>query len=366
METRRTFLQKATIGSMLTAANSAGSSITNNVTERQPGRMRTYNIPHTDLTVSRIAYGCAMLTDWERTPLSSDTIENATRVINTAYDNGITFFDLADEYGFGKAELAFGRVLKQEPWLRHNIVIQSKCGLIFDRVFKPGDPYGCDLSHRHIVTATEESLGRLGVDYLDILLLHWPDVLVRPEEVAHAFDELHRSGKVRYFGVSNHTASQIDLLKKSISRPIVANQIHLSLASSSLIAGGLAAILDASYGPHDYTELPVTLDYCRLHDIQIQAYSPLRGELLAPPPNATPEVKLAAQALANMAMQKNSTPPAIALAWLLHHPARIAPIIGTARPEHILEDCVADRVALTDDEWYSLLYSAVKIRSRAV
>src|SRR5262249_25406656 len=134
-----------------------------------------------------------------------------------------------------------------------------------------------DCSYNHIVTAVEGSLRRLGTDHLDILLLHWPDLLMKPQEIAQAFDELHRSGKVRYFGVSNHAAGQIALLRKHVRQPLVANQIYFGLSTSAQVAGGVGADLwDSPGGSHVYTELQHTFDYCRANDIQLQAYSPLR------------------------------------------------------------------------------------------
>jgi predicted oxidoreductase len=318
--------------------------------------MKTYRIPHTDLVVSRIAYGCAMLgLDWKSPDFVAKTVPN----INTAYEQGITFFDTADVYGFGQAEVALGEVLKQSPGLRHKIVIQTKCG---DRFTEGGS---IDNSGEYITSSVERSLRRLGVDHVDVLLLHWPDSLVEPEDVAKAFDELQRSGKVRYFGVSNHNPNQIELLRKFARQPIVINQIQLGLAHWYTNPGPFKGPL--THG----SEGVENLDYCRAHDIQVQAYSPLRAgnigkppNLLDPPADAAPEIKNAAQALAVVANSHSTSPSAVMLAWLLHHPSRIVPIIGATTPAHVIDNCAADRVELSRFEWYSLLQVAAKIDSQ--
>jgi predicted oxidoreductase len=331
--------------------------------------MKTCRIPHTDLVVSRICYGCASLGRWDRSAVSSDDIAGAARVIGAARDNGITFFDLADIYAFGKAETLLGEVLRQSPGLREQLVIQSKCGQRFADGWKFGDPVRADLSHAHIVAAVEGSLGRLRTDRLDILLLHLPDALVQPEEVAQAFDELQRSGKVRHFGVSNHSAAQIELLQRSVRQPIVVNQIHLGLAHPYALVEGMEFTLQQAKGiflDRGYTGIAGagTFEYCRLHDIQVQAWSPLRGELLNPTPKASPELVRTARLLAELAQRKSTTPAAVGLAWLLRHPAGILPITGAVNAQHIAENCAADRVNLSADEWYDLFAAACALKPR--
>lgn len=311
-------------------------------------------IPRTDLTISRLAFGCAMLGwDWS----SPDFVARTIPIIRTAYEQGITFFDLADVYGNGNSEAALGAVVKQSPGLRHKVVIQSKCG---DR-FKDG--YTIDNSREHIVTSVEGSLRRLGTEYLDVLLLHWPDSLVQPEEVAKAFDELKRSGKVRYFGVSNHSPTQYELLQKYVHEPLIANQIELGLLHWYLIPRDMKA----SWVHTD--EGVATLDYCRLHDVWVQAYSPLKADdignapsLLNPPADAAPEVREMVQLLADLSKKYDANPAAVMLAWLLLHPAGITPIIGATKTQHVADDCVADRIKLTREEWYTLLAAATKVR----
>ena len=359
MSTRREFLTQAAVATFIasTAAAAAGAAQVKaapgatTTTAKPGGTMKTYTVPHTDLVVSRLAYGNAMLgTDWN----SPDFIAQSVPVMQAAYEQGITFFDTADVYGHGKSELALGQVLKASPGSRRRLVIQSKCSIREGGVI--------DSSREHIKDAVEGSLKRLGTDYLDILLLHWPDSLIEPEEVGRAFDELHAAGKVRYFGVSNYSPYQIELLRKHVRQPLVANQIQLGLAHWYTEPGASKAAI--THG----AEGVVTLDYCRLQEIQVQAYSPLRGanigkppNLLNPPPDASPEVRKAADTLHDVARSHDTSPAAIMLAWLLHHPAGIMPVIGATKVEHVIDNCAADRIELSRAEWYSLLRAAAPI-----
>lgn len=330
--------------------------------------MQTLPVPQTELRVSRIAYGCAGLAPWGNQPLGAADLARATTIVNTAYDNGITLFDHADIYGGGKAETVFGQVLRQSPGLRDRIVIQSKCG----QKVMPGGVVYADLSRAHIVAAVEGSLQRLGTDRLDLLLLHIADALVEPEEVAQAFESLHRDGKVRHFGVSNHNATQIELLQRYVRQPLVANQIHLGLGHPHALADGMeftagvASSARNSGDGHLSVAGPGTVDFCRQHDIQVQAWSPLRGGVLNPTADASAQIKQTAEVLAEIAQARNAAPAAIALAWLLRHPAGIVPITGASRPEHIVENATADRIDLSRDEWYRLFAAATDLRSRAL
>ena len=355
MSTRRSFLTQAAAGTVLSTASSrAADPVAAGTTVGT--RIRTSRIPHTDLMVSRIAFGASAF--------GSDI--DVARMINTIYDEGITFFDHADIYG----EEPFGQALRQSPGLRNKIVIQTKCGVVVpQRSQVSATDLFMDCSRDHIISAAEGSLRRLGIDHLDVLLLHWPDALVEPGEVAEAFDKLEHSGKVRYFGVSNHTPSQIDLLRKHVRQRLVANQIYLALENACLIVGGLAvlgepaAVWGNTRNPYNSISAVDTIDYCRLHEMQIQAWSPLQGDLLRPRADTKPEIKHAAQVLADLAKTKNTTPAAVALAWLMRHPAGIVPIISSTKPEHVREDCAADRVFLSREEWYTLL-NATKPESR--
>ena len=318
--------------------------------------MKTYRIPRTDLDVTRIAYGCMKIGGrWDRDPMTADEKARGERAVAAAVEQGFNLFDHADIYCMGKSEAVFGDILRANPGLRDRIVIQSKCGIRFPNDPRPGDPHRFDFSYEHIVASVEGSLKRLQTDRLDVLLLHRPDALVEPEEVARAFDELHRAGKVRYFGVSNHTPWQISLLQKHLTQPIIANQIELSLLHADLIDDGIVA----NQQPHGYTTATGTLDYCREHGILVQAWSPVGGGRLFDAKRQSDErTQKTAAFVTKMGQAKQTTPEAIALAWLLRHPAGIQPIIGTVEPARIVASVAADGVSMSREEWYELFVAA--------
>jgi predicted oxidoreductase len=308
--------------------------------------MKTQPIPNSDLEVSRIGYGCMQLSQaWDGAPVTAGEVSRAVELVECAVDQGVTLFDHADIYARGKSESVFGEVLRLRPELRDRIVLQSKCGIRFADDPQPGVPARYDFSRQHLVHSVEGSLRRLRTAHLDLLLLHRPDPLAEPAEVAAAFDELHRSGKVRHFGVSNHAASQISLLRNYVHQPLVVNQIELSLLHHSPISETVLA----NHPGATYSGATGLLDYCREHDIMVQAWSPLGGGRLAGPVTA-----LAAQ----LAQAKGVATEAVLLAWLLKHPAAIQPIVGTTNVERLAGSCQADETDLTREEWYSLLAAA--------
>ncbi len=317
--------------------------------------MKTIRLGNTPLEVSRIAYGSMEIGgSWDRqAPLSEQSKGDAVKAIRTALDEGINFFDHADIYCRGKSEEAFAAVWSEVPHLREKIVVQSKCGIVLENQLYEGSLANFDFSYEHIVQSVEGSLKRLQTDHLDVLLLHRPDPLVEPEEVARAFDKLQTGGKVRYFGVSNHTAAQIELLRKSLNQPLVANQVELSLLHLHLIDDGVVFNQDR---PTRVLRNEGTLEYCRLHNITLQAWGPLKSGVVitgvSNPPS--PHAQAVAQVVAKMARAKGVSPEAVALAWLLKHPARMQVIIGTTKPERIKAACQADGVDLSRDEWYGL------------
>lgn len=321
--------------------------------------MNTYRIPKTDLTVSRLAYGCMKIGGtWDHAAISAEVERNAGALVGTALDSGINFFDHADIYTCGKSETVFGRILKATPGLRERIVLQSKVGIRFaNDAYLSGEPARYDFSRAHIIRSTEAILQRLQTTHLDILLLHRPDVLVEPAEVASAFDELQASGKVRHFGVSNHTPAQIELLKRHVRQPFVVNQLEFSLAQPALVVEGVRANQPA--GVAESGLAAGILDYCRLNDTFVQAWSPIGGgKLLKASPTDTGPLAAAAKLVATLAAEKNTTPEAILLAWILRHPAGIQPIIGTTRPDRVRASAPADAVTLSREEWYALLAAA--------
>ncbi len=307
--------------------------------------MKQMQLGSSPLQVSRIALGCMRL---------SEERDQALASIRAALDQGINFFDHADIYGRGQREQTFSAIWAESPGLRDRVILQSKCGIRPAGDGADGAPARYDFSYAHIIEAVEGSLRRLQTDHLDVLLLHRPDALVEPEEVAQAFDELEQAGKVRFFGVSNHTAAQIQLLQTCVRQPLIANQLQLSVVHTQLVHDGIIFNRDdASFGSRSEG----TVEFCRLRQITIQAWGPLANGLVSGRPLPQPDARLerAAQVVAQMAAEKQVAPEAILVAWLLRHPAHIQPIIGTTNPQRIAAACQADQVELTREEWYSLL-----------
>jgi predicted oxidoreductase len=315
--------------------------------------MNTQTLGSSDLQVTRIAYGCMPLGgSWEPTLLTEETTREGVKSVRAALDQGINFFDHADIYCRGKSEEVFSAIWQEVPSLRQKIYLQSKCGIRF-----PGDagesaPHRFDFSYEHIVESVEGSLRRLKTDYLDVLLLHRPDPLVEPDEVACAFDELHRAGKVRWFGVSNHTAAQLELLRHSLRQPIVANQVAFNVIHTHMLDEG---VIFNQYNPR-LARNEGTIEYCRLHNITLQAWGALAwGQLTGRQVEGRAEnVIKATQVVSDMARQKGVSGEAILIAWILRHPAKVQAIIGTTKPERIAAACQGKGIDLTREEWYWL------------
>jgi predicted oxidoreductase len=318
--------------------------------------MKAFKLAQTNLEVSRIVLGCMGLSNrWDTSPYTPEEVRHAIQLVEIAVAQGINFFDHADIYARGKSEQVFGEVLKAIPGLRERVVIQTKCGIRFPGTPQGGEPGRYDFSYDHIVTSVDGSLKRLGIDQIDVLLLHRPDPLMEPDEVARAFDAVHRAGKVRYFGVSNFSASQMALLQKSLGHPLVVNQLEISLLHHHLINEGVGV----NQTGYTYGGTTGTLDYCRLHDIRIQAWTPVaRGRIFDPPSDAPAYVIETANLIADLARELNTSREAIALGWLLRHPAGIQPVIGTTKIERLLDSCKVDTVTLTREAWYALFTAA--------
>jgi predicted oxidoreductase len=309
--------------------------------------MQTYRLGTSDLNVSRIGYGAMSIGgSWDDTPLTDSVRKAALQVLHTALDAGINFFDHADIYCNGKSEEAFAELWKESPHLRQQIYLQTKCGIRF------APPHRFDFSYEHIIASVEGSLKRLRTDYVDVLLLHRPDPLVEPEEVARAFDELKSAGKVRWFGVSNHTAAQIEFLGKFLNQPLVANQVEFNPIHTHMLDEGIQF---NQYNAR-LTRNEGTIEYCRLHNITLQAWAPLAtGKLTGKPrPNGGAHIQIATDLVAQMAAEKGVHPEAILMAWILRHPARIQPLPGTTNPERLRAAVEADHISLTREEWYGL------------
>jgi predicted oxidoreductase len=300
--------------------------------------METIRIPGTGLDVSRIIFGCMRL---------PREYAEARVPLRAALDAGITFFDHADIYGGGHCETVFSG-LWEDGVRRESVVVQSKCGIRSGRY---------DFSYEHIMAAVEGSLTRLRTDYLDSLLLHRPDVLMEPAEVARAFDDLQASGKVRYFGVSNFTPALIDMLRRWVDQPLVANQIQLSLAHPY----AFDSYIVTGYGEQKVpTRGEGVLEDALLNDVTIQAYGPLgAGSLCGRGVGEDqPALRAAAASVAALADDLSVSREAIAVAWLLRHPAGIQPIIGTMNPARIAGACAATDFELSREQWYELYVTA--------
>lgn len=300
--------------------------------------MKKVNIGNGSLTASEIAWGC-----WR---LHSVNPKEVPALISAALEEGIDFFDHADIYGAGRCEELFAQGFAELKVPREQVVLQSKCG-IRDDYF--------DFSTEHILEAVDGILKRLRTDWLDVLLLHRPDALVEPEEVAAAFDKLHASGKVRHFGVSNQHPMQMELLRKYVRQPLIANQLQFGAAHTGMIDQGIYVNMrmDGSINRDGGV-----LDYCRLHDITIQPWSPFQygnfeGIFLGNP--KFPELNATLQKLGQ---KHDVSASAIAIAWILRHPAKMQPIIGTMNPQRLKEICKASEITLTRPEWYEVYQAA--------
>lgn len=305
--------------------------------------MQYQNIKNGPSEVSRIILGCMRM--------PSLSVQEAARQIEKAVEGGINFFDHATCYGRGEAEKRFGDALRETSIKREDLRIQSKCGLCFER-------NEFDWTKENILTSVDESLQRLKMDYLDALLLHRPDLIYDPEEVAEAFEALEKSGKVRFFGVSNVPMMQLKVLKKFVKQPLSINQLQLSITASQLI--------DQTLYINDLTtDLSLDrdnglLDYCRLEDITIQAWSPLQFGKFEGCFVDHPDFPELNQALSELAEKYNVSKTAIAIAWILRHPAKMQVIAGTMNPKHLEDYCEATKVELTHHEWYQLYLASGK------
>lgn len=293
------------------------------------------NIPE----VSAIGLGCRRITEL-------DSTEKVKELVETALEAGINFFDHADIYADGKAEAEFGRIMT--PELRKNIVLQTKCAI------RPGICY--DFSKKHILEAVDGSLKRLKTDYIDILLLHRPDALMEPEEVAEAFDILKKDGKVHCFGVSNHNPMQMELLNSCLNEHVCVNQIQFSAVHCPTIDGGFNVNIHNDAGCSRDGSL---IEYCRLKKITLQAWSPFQYDKKVFIGNE--EFLELNKVLEHMAEKYHATPNAIAVAWIMRHPAGIQTIVGSTQIKRIKEICKASDISLTREEWYEIYLSAGKV-----
>ncbi|MFL0565172.1 aldo/keto reductase family oxidoreductase [Microbacterium sp. 179-I 1D1 NHS] len=282
--------------------------------------------------------------------------EMSDEAIRGLYDScraaGVDFFDHADLYGSSRhgCERRFAEALNLGPAERDEITLQTKTGIV-------ADEWHFDHSYEHIVTSAEESLQALGTDRLDVLLLHRPDALVEPEEVARAFDHLETSGKVRAFGVSNHTPRQIDLLKTAVTQPIVANQVQLSITHSTIVAQGLASNM-AGEEDSITRDGGGLVDYSRINRITLQAWSPFQKNFFDGVIFGAPEYAELNELMDRLAAKYDVTPTAIATAWITRHPAHMQVVLGTTNPQRVTDAAAGSDIPLTRPEWYGLITAA--------
>ncbi|MHA7861451.1 aldo/keto reductase [Tessaracoccus sp. Y36] len=306
--------------------------------------MKTHRLGTTDLEVPAVVTGVMRI---------QDKTDDEIRALYTASrEAGINFFDHADIYGsapYHGCEKRFAEALRLSAAERGEIILQTKAGINKDGPF-------FDFSYEHLVRQIDDSLTALETDYLDVFLLHRPDALVEPEEVARALDEAVTAGKVRHVGVSNHTPNQIELLKRYVRQPLVANQLQLSITHAPIVAQGVAAnMVDVKQSVS--LDLGI-LDYCRLHDITVQAWSPFQaaffnGVFLG---NADyPELNAV---IDRLAAKYGVAPEGIATAWITRHPANIQVVLGTTTPERVTKAAAGADVELTRPEWYELFRAA--------
>ncbi|WP_059173771.1 aldo/keto reductase family oxidoreductase [Bacillus sp. FJAT-27445] len=314
--------------------------------------MRLMPLEKRGITSSRLVLGCMGFGgEWNNSQINERDIMEVERGLETALESGITMFDHADIYKRGKAETVFGLCLGKQPGLREKIMIQSKCGI---RPKDGSNPGRYDFSKNHILHSVDGILERLGTDYLDILLLHRPDPLMEPEEVAEAFTTLMKSGKVRNFGVSNMNTAQIKLLQSYVDSPLVVNQMEMSLKKLDWLNQGVHVNQPAGVETNFADGL---LEYCMLEMIQLQAWAPLAKGVYSGKENyTTASEKETAELVARLAEEKGTTQEAIVLGWLMRHPASIQPVIGTTNPQRILncQDSHRQAKLMTREEWYSL------------
>lgn len=305
--------------------------------------MRTLTLPGIERPASNVVLGLMRIQE------SSD--DEIRTLVGTARDAGITVIDHADIYGsrVHGCERRFGEALRLTSSEREQWVIQSKTGIVTD------GPY-FDFSYAHIKESVHGTLEALGTEYLDTLLLHRPDALVEPDEVARAFDELAVAGKVRTFGVSNHTPRQIDLLRTSVTQPLIANQLQLSITHAPMIAQGLVANMEGL--DQATVRDDGIVDYCRLNDITIQAWSPFQSKFFDGPfigSERYPELNAVIDRLAD---QYGVPAEAIAVAWITRHPARMQVVLGTTTPSRVTAAALGSELPLTRAEWYELVRAA--------
>ena len=308
--------------------------------------MHTIQLGVSSLRSSRLAYGCWRVAGtWDPSKVTAESRKAGRHAVITAFEAGYTLFDNADIYCAGEAERIFGSALKEVAGMRDKVLVLTKCGIRPAGTPRPGCPQRYDFSAEHIVDSCEQSLKRLGIETIDLFMLHRPDYLADPAEIAAAFAKLKSAGKVRHFGVSNFRPTLVTALQVACPMPLVVHQVEISLAKLDALTDG-------------------TLDQCLIEQITPQAWSPLAAGLIGAGGSAVLPSQRAYRpeqfqsTLDEIAKERGVSRVVIALAWLLKHPAKIQPVVGTITPDRIRETAKADDIELTREEWYKLLLAA--------
>lgn len=292
------------------------------------------------LAISELSLGCMRIS--KLAPADMDAL------LRTCLDVGITFFDHADIYGKGRSEVVFAESVARLGLPRESMLLQSKCGIRqVEAMF--------DFSREHILSAVDGILSRLRTDYLDVLLLHRPDALVEPDEVAEAFTRLQDAGKVSHFGVSNQNPTQMELLQRVLPQRLVFNQLQLSIAFTPLIDAGIHV-----NNKDDFAVMRDggALDYCRLRNVTVQAWSPFQYGLFEGAFLDSPKFPELNAVIDRIAGERGVTNTAVAVAWISRHPARIQTILGTTTPQRIRDAAQSQAFQLTRQEWYEVYRAA--------
>ena len=309
--------------------------------------MKTIPLGTTDLQVTRLCYGAMRISgSWDRDKVDAAAIERGIKALECAVEAGYTFIDHADIYGDTTCELIHGLALDRHPEWREQLVVATKCGIRFEDE-PPGTPHRYDFSGEHIRWSIDESLKRLKLERVDLYQLHRPDWLADPDEIAQALIDIHKAGKVRYFGVSNFRPSLVSAVQSALPFPLVSNQVEIHLLRLDTFEDG-------------------TLDQCLEKKMTPLAYSPLASGRLgaavsekSPLPgedNAKAAIIMRLRPLlADIAQGYGVTPLAVLMAWLMRHPSKIIPIVGTVRPDAIKAAAEADTITLDRDNWYRIL-----------
>lgn len=303
--------------------------------------MRTQLIGQSPLRVGRLGFGCMRISgSWDRNDVDEDVTRRAIKMVETAFDAGYTLFDNADIYGDTACESLFGKALRLHADWRDQIVIVTKCGICFEDEPNPGQPHRYDFSHNHIISSAHESLERMGIETIDLLLLHRPDFLADPDEICRAFVALRESGKVREFGMSNSRPSLFSAVQSALPFPLVANQVEIHPQRLDTFTDG-------------------TLDQCLECNVTPMAWSPVAGGRVGTGTQPMDEPhRVLLEALDKAATEYTTDRTNIVLAWLLRHPSGILPIVGSTQLDRIRSAAAAAEIEMDRDTWYHILRAA--------